>query len=180
MELGSNLSEMTISDGYDDNHSVNGDEGAAEHKIEVGDFGYVSPKDIYTALAKRDRCTCHGGILPEGENYRSTAFNSLETSGFLPTDSMLIEHKESPSAALSASVESLLSGTGSDAYLGMGGHLTLPAPMSSVFQTCQGWSSHGRAYFSSVEVGMSSGTHYPAEINIGDIAGSADHSEYNL
>ncbi|WPG97410.1 Hypothetical protein R9X50_00018500 [Acrodontium crateriforme] len=46
-----------------------GDEGLEDHKVEVGKHGLVSIREMYLALARHRGCTCHGGVLPDEDDY---------------------------------------------------------------------------------------------------------------
>ncbi|KAK5127194.1 hypothetical protein LTR85_008556 [Meristemomyces frigidus] len=172
--------------------SVNGDEGAAGHKIEVGDFGLVGLKEIYTALARHQRCTCHGGVLPDETDYPFTGLNTPEGSGFLPGSSMIVElsgderSMSSVSLPLSGYSESSQGGGfgrfSPDAFVGfMGGHFSgelsrAPTPPPTLFTAPPMWLGHERRYCFNTEVGTSNAMHYLPELSIGDSAGSTDGS----
>ncbi|KAK4545675.1 hypothetical protein LTR36_002628 [Oleoguttula mirabilis] len=183
-------------DGSDDGASVNGDEGPAEHKIEVGDFGLVSLKAIHQALAKHQRCTCHRGILPETDDYPFSALNSPAASGILLGDSMTAqlsgdERNMSSSLALStrsggSSQNGAIGRFSPSAFLGlMGEHFDFEVPHAntpplSYFHSTPIWLGHERGYCFNMDIGVSYGMLYPPELSIGDSAALVDHSEYDM
>ncbi|KAK0896570.1 hypothetical protein LTR57_022496 [Friedmanniomyces endolithicus] len=67
------------------------DEDAKDDVVEIGDFGLVSIRAIHMALAKQNRCTCHGSVLSESEVYTFSTRSPLDGSGFLPDNSLIVE-----------------------------------------------------------------------------------------
>jgi len=112
---------------YDEDVSseVNGEEGAREYLIEVGDFGLISLGLIHRALARHQRCTCHWGILPELDDYPS--FDSTIPSGFhSPGESLIVEQGSSDQSLASSQVLSLRS-RGSSVFDQMGSGFSVQA-----------------------------------------------------
>jgi len=48
----------------DGTESIDGDEGAEDHLIEVGDLGMVPIRSVLRSLARHRRCICDSGALP--------------------------------------------------------------------------------------------------------------------
>lgn len=93
--------DEVVDDGKDSMHGVVGD----EHAISVGDLGMVSIKDVFAALARHKRCTCHDGVLPSDYSYPlSPHISSSSTS-----DSMHIDYCNSDDGTSSISSLSMQS-----------------------------------------------------------------------
>lgn len=83
--------DMADDASLDEVRSVNGDEGAEDHLIEVGDLGLVPIRTIMMSLARHGRCTCHG-VIPHVENYPFSMMTSPTDSGIAtPYGSMIVE-----------------------------------------------------------------------------------------
>lgn len=169
----------------DGSSSVNGEEGV-DHEVEVGDLGLVSMRTIFDALAKHRRCTCHGGVLPDSEDYPFTAFNSPAVSGMSPTDSMIVQLGGNDRSMSSLSLLSARSGStqssaramGSPGFLvghtgGQFDHLELAHSVSPHFVRTPLLLTQEDTLF-----GMAHDVHYPTELSIGD-GESRGHIEYD-
>ncbi|KAH9826644.1 hypothetical protein Tdes44962_MAKER10001 [Teratosphaeria destructans] len=66
--------------------SVDGDEGARDEEIEVGDLGVFNRDFVVAALVKHARCRCHD---PEQRAY---GLGSVTSSGYLSSESMAVHH----------------------------------------------------------------------------------------
>lgn len=189
------LAESADEGGSDHGGSVNGDEGPAEHKIEVGDFGFYTVQTIQLALTKHQRCTCRCGILPDIEEYPFSALNSPSASGILSGDSMIVELSGGELSMSSSLVQSTGSGSYQSSASGrlspndyldqMGEHFTFEAPHvhtppPSLFNGPPIWLGHERGYCFNMSIGNVQALHYPPELSMGDSASSTDHSEYGM
>ncbi|CAK4032833.1 Hypothetical predicted protein [Lecanosticta acicola] len=72
---------------------IDGDEGAPEHLIEVGDFGFHSPAAIHRTLARQRRCTCFCPTPPQ--DLWSMSMIDDESPSGSPGDSMIVEGRGS-------------------------------------------------------------------------------------
>lgn len=88
-------------------NSVDGDEGPGDHLIEVGDFGMVPLRAIWSSLARHRRCTCHGGVLPGHDDYPFSNVASPADSGVLTSSSSMVVEPSSTEASMSSSESSL-------------------------------------------------------------------------
>lgn len=97
-------------DGDDDNESVDGDEGAAERMLDVGDLGVVSERVVMRDLERHNRLI-RIGILPSEDEYEYMEVNTPAGSGPL-SESMMVEHPSGGESAISSIVVSSSSSSG--------------------------------------------------------------------
>lgn len=171
----------------EDGDSIKGEEGVAEHMVEIGDMGMISFRAIHVALARHERCTCHVGMLPDTDDYPWTGYNSLAASGRLSNSSMRAQASGDersmsslslPRSAYSAATRST---TSSGFVRSVGGHFdheTAQPPLRTYFTNSPMFLNHEREFCLNMEIGIE---YYAPELSIGESASmSSGHMEYDM
>jgi len=172
----------------DNGSSVNGEEGLDDHKVEVGDFGYVSVRVIYAALAKRLHCGCN---CVRKDDYPFTASNSPAASGYPSGSSLIVEHDSGDEDSMNMSISSLApsadgTGTRGTSLGGLVRHMGGPFEFDIVhtipannFIRTPIILGHEAQYCLNMDIGMGYRLFYPDHLSIVE-GSSSGHSEYNM
>ncbi|KAK3115719.1 hypothetical protein LTR53_004640 [Teratosphaeriaceae sp. CCFEE 6253] len=173
----------------DDRTAINGEEGLDARKIEIGDLGMASIRDIAAALAKHIRCTCPCGAPSDFEDFPLTGYNTpLDVSGFLSHGSMIVECDEGESTMGGSSLAS--------STIDIGNRSTSPSELMGLIGAQFGIQvtqpntrnlfahtpilhGHEAEYYASMNIGIGHRMRDSVDLSIGDNA-SSGHSAYDM
>lgn len=152
----------------DDVESVDGQEGV-EHDITAVDHRMARVRNWRTQIRQ-----------PDDDDHTWTGYNSINASGLLPSDSMIVEPSNSETIQSSSSPTSHTDSTHSmslrDPLSEMGAHLVAddahPLP-ANYFHAEPLWLTHERAFVWNMDLGRQFPMHiYPTDISMGDSVSS--------